>query len=61
MNLIISIVIVLIVVGLLLYLVDRYLPMDALIKRIIYIVVIIGVIIWLLRIAGLFGGVRLPA
>lgn len=49
----IQIIIVLIVVGLLLWLVNNYIPMDAKIKNILNIVVVIGVILWLLRAFGL--------
>lgn len=48
----ISVVIVLIVVGVLLWLVEKYLPMDATLKRIIHIVVIIAVVLWLLSVFG---------
>jgi hypothetical protein len=50
----ISIVIVLIVVGVLLWLVQSFIPMDATIKRIITVVVIICVVLWLLSVFGLF-------
>lgn len=50
----ITIVITLVVVGVLLWLLNQYVPMDAKIKRIINIVVIIFVVIWLLRAFGLF-------
>ncbi len=43
-----SLVIVLIVIGVLLYLVNQFLPMDANIKKIINIVVIIAVVLWIL-------------
>ena len=46
----ISLVIVLIVVGVLLWLVNTYIPMDAMIKKIINIVVIIAVCLWLLSV-----------
>jgi hypothetical protein len=46
----ISLIVVLIVVGVLLYLVQRYIPMDATIKQIITIVVIIVVCLWLLSV-----------
>ena len=45
----ISLVIVLIVVGVLLWLVNSYIPMDAKIKQILNIVVVIVVVIWLLN------------
>ncbi len=47
-------IIVLIVVGVLLWLVNNTIPMDGTIKSIINIVVIIAVILWLLRIFGIF-------
>ena len=44
----ITIVVALIVVGVLLWLVQKYIPMDPTIKRIITIVVIVAVVLWLL-------------
>jgi hypothetical protein len=38
-----------------LWLVNTYIPMDATIKKIITIVVIIAVVLWLLSAFGLFG------
>lgn len=54
---IISIIIVLIVVGVLLWLVNTYIPMARPIKTIINVLVVILVVLWLLSIFGLFGGV----
>jgi hypothetical protein len=51
---IINVVIVLIVVGLLLWLVNAYIPMDGKIKNILNIVVVILVILWLLNLFGIF-------
>lgn len=51
-----NIVIPLIVVGVLLWLVNAYLPMDGKIKTILNAVVVIAVILWLLRVAGMLGG-----
>lgn len=48
-------VIELIVIGVLLYLVNTYVPMDAKIKRILNIVVVICVVLWLLNVFGVFG------
>jgi hypothetical protein len=48
-----TIVTPLIVVGLLLWLVNNYIPMDAAIKRILNVVVIICVVLWLLHLFGL--------
>ncbi len=49
-----SILLVLIVVGVLLWLVNTYIPMDRKIKNILNAVVVIVVIIWLLKVFGLF-------
>jgi Na+-translocating ferredoxin:NAD+ oxidoreductase RnfA subunit len=51
---ILTIVIVLIVAGVLLWLVNRYIPMDGKIKNILNIVVVIAVVVWLLKIFGVF-------
>jgi len=50
-----TVVIVLIVVGLLLWLVNTYIPMDAKIKNILNVVVVLAVVIWLLQVFGVFG------
>jgi len=50
----ISILIVLIVVGILLWLVNTYIPLDGKIKQILNIVVIIAIVVWLLKAFGLF-------
>ena len=52
----ITVVVVLIVVGVLLWLVGM-IPMDATIHKIIRVVVIIAVVLWLLRAFGLLGAV----
>jgi len=52
----ITIVVVLIIVGVLLWLVNQYIPMDAKIKTILNIVVLIAVVLWLLNVFGLFAG-----
>lgn len=53
-----SIVLVLIVVGVLLWLVNTYIPMDGKIKTILNAVVVIVVIVWLLQVFGLIGSLR---
>ncbi len=50
-----TIVIVLIVVGVLLWLINAYIPMDRKIKNILNIVVVIAVVIWLLKAFGVLG------
>jgi len=49
------IVITLIVVGVLLWLVNAYIPMDDKIKRILNILVVVVVVLWLLNLFGAFG------
>ena len=48
----ISVVVTLIIVGVLLWLVNTYIPMDGKIKQILNIVVVICVVIWLLYAFG---------
>ena len=50
----IQVVMVLIVVGVLLWLVNRFIPMEATIKSILNAVVVICVVLWLLNVFGLF-------
>ena len=54
----ISLVVVLIVVGVLLWLVNTYIPMDGKIKSILNAVVVIAVVIWLLQVFGLLGSLQ---
>ena len=54
----ISLVIVLIVVGVLLWLANTYIPMDEKIKSIMNAVVVIAVVLWLLQVFGLFSGLH---
>lgn len=49
-----QVVIVLIVIGVLLWLVNNYIPMAGSIKTILNAVVVIAVVLWLLNIFGLF-------
>ena len=51
----IHVVVVLIVVGVLLWLVNSYIPMAGSIKTILNAVVVIAVVIWLLTVFGLMG------
>lgn len=52
----IQLVLVLIVVGVLLWLANTYIPMDPKIKQIMNIVIVIAVVIWLLGVFGLWAG-----
>lgn len=49
-----QILLTLIVVGVLLWLVNRFIPMASSIKSILNAVVVIGVVLWLLNVFGLF-------
>jgi hypothetical protein len=51
----IQLVLVLVIVGVVLWVINRYIPMQATIKRILNVVVVIVVIIWLLSVFGLIG------
>ena len=51
---IVQILMVLIVVGVLLWLVNNFIPMAGSIKSILNAVVVIGVVLWLLNVFGLF-------
>ena len=50
-----QVILVLIVVGVLLWLVNNYIPMDGKIKNILNVVVVIIVVLWLLQAFGLLG------
>jgi len=52
----IQLVIALVVVGVLLWLINTYIPMDGKIKQILNVVVVIAVVIWLLQIFGVLSG-----
>jgi uncharacterized membrane protein YdbT with pleckstrin-like domain len=54
----ITIVITLIVAGVLLWLVNTYIPMDGKIKKILNIVVVVVVVLWLLNVFGVWGHLR---
>lgn len=51
----INLIIILIVVGVILWLINNYIPMDRKIKSILNVVVVIVVIIWLLNVFGVMG------
>jgi hypothetical protein len=50
----IHVVVVLIVVGVLLWIINRFIPMAGSIKSILNAVVVIAVVLWLLNIFGIF-------
>jgi hypothetical protein len=53
----IDIVLVLIVIGLILWLINTYVPMAAGIKSLLNVVVFVVVLIWVLRVFGLVGAI----
>jgi len=58
-----NLVVVLVVVGVALYLINRYIPMASSIKSILNVVVVVVVCIWVLQAVGLWGSIssfRLP-
>jgi hypothetical protein len=54
----IGLVVTLVVVGVLLWLLNNYVPMDGKIKSILNVVVVIVVVIWLLQAFGLLGSLQ---
>ncbi len=52
-----NVVVMLIVVGVALYLINRYVPMASSIKTILNVVVVVVVCVWLLQAAGLWANV----
>jgi hypothetical protein len=56
---ILYVILILFVIGFVLYLFNTRIPMDPMIKNIIYVIVVIAVLIWLLRLAGVWGGPHL--
>lgn len=51
----IQLVIILVVVGVVLWVINAYIPMQATVKKILNVVVILAVIIWLLSVFGVIG------
>ncbi len=52
---IINLIIILVVIGVILWLINNYIPMQSTIKTILNVVVIIAVVIWLLSVFGVIG------
>jgi len=52
-----NLVVILIIVGVGLYLINRYIPMASSIKTILNIVVVVAVCVWVLQATGLWGSV----
>jgi hypothetical protein len=54
----IGLILTLVVVGVLLWLLNNYVPMDSKIKSILNVVVVIVVVVWLLQAFGILGSLR---
>jgi hypothetical protein len=54
----IGLVLTLVIVGVLLWLINNYVPMDSKIKPIVNVVVVVVVVIWLLQAFGILGSLR---
>lgn len=52
----VNIVFVLILVGVALWLINRFIPMASSIKTILNVVVVVAVVVWLLQVVGVWGG-----
>jgi hypothetical protein len=50
----VNVVLTLVVIGVLLWLINTYIPMDAKIKRLLNVVVVVAAVLWLLNVFGLF-------
>jgi hypothetical protein len=51
----VNLVIALIIVGVALWLINRFIPMASSIKTILNIVVVVAVVVWVLQVTGLWG------
>jgi len=54
----IGLVLTLVIVGVVLWLINNYVPMDSKIKTIVNVVVVVVVVIWLLQAFGIVGSLR---
>jgi hypothetical protein len=54
----IGLVLTLVIVGVLLWLINNYVPMDSKIKTIVNVVVVVVVVIWVLQAFGILGSLR---
>jgi len=60
----VNIVVILVVIGLVMWLINTYIPMAAAIKSLLNIVVFVVMLIWILQTFGLIGaipGLKMPA
>lgn len=54
----ISLVVVLVIIGLVLYLIETYVPMAAPFKLVVRVVIILALVLYLLQAFGLWAGIR---
>lgn len=54
----INLVIILVVIGFVLWLINKFIPMESTIKNILNIIIIIAIIFWLLSIFGVLGSIE---
>ena len=60
----INLVLILVIVGLVMWLINTYIPMAAGIKSLLNVVVFVVVLVWVLQVFGVIGGIpglRIPA
>jgi hypothetical protein len=50
-----TVLVTLIVVGIVLWLINTYIPMDGKIKQILNVVAVVAVVVWLLKVFGVLG------
>lgn len=53
-----NIIMIIVIVGILLYLLNVCIPMEATIQKILNIVVITSLIVWLLKVFGIWGQIK---
>jgi Flp pilus assembly protein TadB len=53
----IQLIIVLAIVGVILWLINSYIPMQTTIKKILNVVVVVAVVVWLLSVFGVIGNI----
>jgi len=53
-----TIIVALIAVGIILYLVEKYLPISPTIKRVIQVVVVVVLVLWLMNVFGLMDALK---
>lgn len=53
----VSLIITLVIVGVILWAVNTYIPMDSRIKQLLNVVVLIVVVLWLLQVFGVLGSI----